>query len=418
MRRIAITLFASTLAAAGCANGTDFGGATCAATLSPTADTEQNRLAIQTAIGSAAAGSVICFNSGAYPLHDEIDVSTANIELRGPSSGAAAVLDFKGQMSGANGVSVVSADGFKITNLTVKNSPGDAVKVTQSKGVTFSGVTVTTDAGPNALNGAYGLYPVQCQNVLIDHCTVSYCSDAGIYVGQSQNVLVRNSEAFGNVAGIEIENTTDAEVVNNYSHDNTGGVLVFALPNLNMEGSARAKVHGNRILNNNGKNYGSQASPVHIVPSGTGVLVSSSKNNEVFDNDVNDNASAGIAIISYLISQMTWMDANYDPYPETNYVHDNRLSNNGTAPDGLAFQITLGVAAATGKPPGPVPDLVWDGLVDPMKTNTNNALTNCFQNNGSATYMDLGIDDMAKFHPSTDLGPVNCAHDPLPSINL
>ena len=40
------------------------------------------------------------------------------------------------------------------------------------------------------------LYPVQCKNVLIDGCVAIGASDAGIYVGQSQYVIVRNSKAY------------------------------------------------------------------------------------------------------------------------------------------------------------------------------------------------------------------------------
>ena len=41
----------------------------------------------------------------------------------------------------------------------------------------------------------------------IEHCIAIGASDAGIYVGQSNNIIVRNCEVFQNVAGIEIENS-------------------------------------------------------------------------------------------------------------------------------------------------------------------------------------------------------------------
>src|SRR3546814_1516361 len=69
--------------------------------------------------------------------------------------------------------------------------------------------------GPSTDNGAYGLYPVQVDNVLIEDSVVKGASDAGIYVGQSTNIIVRNNRAEGNVAGIEIENSTGADVYGN-----------------------------------------------------------------------------------------------------------------------------------------------------------------------------------------------------------
>jgi parallel beta-helix repeat protein len=69
-------------------------------------------------------------------------------------------------------------------------------------------VRVEWTNGPDENNGAYGLYPVQSSNVLIEESVVIGASDAGIYVGQSNNIIVRNSRVEFNVAGIEIENST------------------------------------------------------------------------------------------------------------------------------------------------------------------------------------------------------------------
>ena len=61
-------------------------------------------------------------------------------------------------------------------------------------------------------------------------------SDAGFYVGQSRNIIVRRNRAEGNVAGIEIENSIGADVYENTATGNTGGILVFNLPDLPMKG--------------------------------------------------------------------------------------------------------------------------------------------------------------------------------------
>ena len=95
------------------------------------------------------------------------------------------------------------------------------------------------------------MYPVQCQNVLIDGCEAIGASDAGIYVGQSHEIIVRNSRAYRNVAGIEIENSTMADVYNNIAEGNTGGILVFDLPGLIKKGGGNVRVYNNKIRNNN-----------------------------------------------------------------------------------------------------------------------------------------------------------------------
>ena len=44
-----------------------------------------------------------------------------------------------------------------------------------------------------------GLYPVRTRNVLIEDSVAIGASDAGIYVGQSRDVVVRNNRAEYNV---------------------------------------------------------------------------------------------------------------------------------------------------------------------------------------------------------------------------
>ncbi len=410
MSRLVISAIASF--AIGC--GPNAMDAMCTSTVSASGDPATNHTNIQNALSNAKAGDVVCLHAGSYSLKDELDLSVDNVEIRSMTDGMA-VLDFQGQQHGANGLSI-TGNGDKVSNITVKNSPGDAIRATQAMGISFVGVTVTWDDGAQTSNGAYGLYPVQSTNVLIDNCKVSYASDAGIYVGQSHDIVVKNSEAFGNVAGIEIENSTDAEVFDNDSHDNTGGILVFNLPNLMMQGGARSNVHDNKVHKNNGMNFAAMSSIVHIVPSGTGFLLMAAADNEIHNNTIQDNESTGIAVVSYFVAQQMFNDPNYNPYPEGNYVHDNQFSGNGQYPSGLANAIALAIGKTT------VTDMVWDGIVDTSKMNTDGKLTNCFHANldgsAAASYTNLGLDAMGKFHASTDLGMNDCMHPALPAVSF
>ena len=95
-------------------------------------------------------------------------------------------------------------------------------------------------------NGAYALYPVICENVLIEACEVLGASDAGIYVGQSKDVIIRNNRVYWNVAGIESENSENVAIYNNQAYNNTGGILVFDLPGLTRYGR-KIKVYDNEV---------------------------------------------------------------------------------------------------------------------------------------------------------------------------
>ena len=84
------------------------------------------------------------------------------------------------------------------------------LRVEDATDVHLHHIEVTWSEPESTDNGAYGLYPVLSRNVLMEFCEASNASDAGIYLGQSQNAIVRNNVARGNVAGIEIENSQAA----------------------------------------------------------------------------------------------------------------------------------------------------------------------------------------------------------------
>jgi hypothetical protein len=45
-------------------------------------------------------------------------------------------------------------------------------------------------------------------------------------------VVIRDSTAYGNVAGIEVENSASVEIFQNHIYDNSMGISVFLLPNM------------------------------------------------------------------------------------------------------------------------------------------------------------------------------------------
>src|SRR6185436_8691984 len=109
-------------------------------------------------------------------------------------------------------------------------------------------------------------YPVLSEDVLIEDCVAIGASDAGIYVGQSKNIIVRGSRAERNVAGIEIENSVGADVYGNVATQNTGGILVFNLPDLELKNGHGTRVFKNEVFENNHPNFAPQGNIVASVP--------------------------------------------------------------------------------------------------------------------------------------------------------
>jgi parallel beta-helix repeat protein len=384
---------------------------------SGTADsaTEDFQAKLQQQLLDAKPGSVIDIPAGHYHLNRGLSLRTDGITIRGAGMDKT-VLSFKGQVVGPEGL-LVNANDFTIENLALEDTKGDALKINQGKNITIRGVRVEWTDGPKTTNGAYGLYPVKTQNVLIENSTVIGASDAGIYVGQSNNIIVRNNRAEQNVAGIEIENSVNADVYGNTATKNTGGILVFNMPNLSQAGHS-TRVYKNTVLDNNTDNFAAKGAAVASVPRGSGVVINSNDKVEIFDNDVGDHKTANVIISSYFSTNYyntRGVAADYNPYPKGIYVYDNRFKNGGDAPDGMKLKmLKTAVYGMSGK----FPDVLWDGYVD-AKTLVNGLPPDgdriCIQGADGVLNAD-GPHDYK--NPTTDTKAYQCTLPKLPPVVL
>ncbi len=278
---------------------------------------------IQTQLILAEPGSVVELPEGTFTLTNTLSLEgKKKITIRGKGTDKT-ILSFKGQTDGAEGLRVSDGSDILLEGFTIQDAKGDAIKTMHITGITFHEVKVEWTGIPGAENGGYGLYPVQCENVLIDKCVAIGASDAGIYVGQSKDIVVKNSKAYHNVAGIEIENSLRAEVYDNEAVENTGGILVFDLPDLIQKKGGQVKVYRNNIHDNNYENFAPKGNIVATVPSGTGMLILATKDVEVYNNQITNNQSVGTGIISYFTTLKPIKDKLYDPYPSAISIHDN-----------------------------------------------------------------------------------------------
>ncbi|MBS0384034.1 MAG: right-handed parallel beta-helix repeat-containing protein, partial [Proteobacteria bacterium] len=305
-----------------------FAGAAEARTwnIQPNAEAEQQ---LQAAMIGARPGDTIAIGRGRFDLTQGLSLDVDRVTVRGAGQDRT-VLSFAGQRRGAEGL-LVTSNGVTLRDFAVEDAKGDAIKARDCQGITFHGVRVEWTHGPDSHNGAYGLYPVNCSDVLVEQSIVRGASDAGIYVGQSRNIIVRDNIAENNVAGIEIENCFNADVFNNVARHNTGGVLVFDLPDLQQHGGHAVRVFHNRIEDNNTPNFAAAGAIVGGVPAGTGVIVMANRDVVVFDNDIGGNGTANIIVTSYWT---TFADPNYNPLPRNVMIRNNRFGNTGFAPTG------------------------------------------------------------------------------------
>ena len=338
---------------------------------------------IQEALILANPGDIIRITEGLYELEDSLSIDVDGLTLEGDGINKT-ILSFKNQLSGAQGLSVTS-DRVTLQDFAVEDAKGDAIKVKGVNDISFIRVRTEWTNGPDELNGAYGLYPVESKNVLIDSCVAIGASDAGIYVGQSENIIVKNSRAEYNVAGIEIENSYYADVHNNHAENNTGGILVFDLPDLPQQGGHHVRVFKNKSINNNTDNFAPEGNIVGEVPRGTGIIIQANSHVEIFDNDIGGNDTINIAVVTYSYETN---DENYYPHPKNIQIHNNRFTKSGLNPDlqtGELAKILFELSE------GDMPDIFWDGLI-PMKQMIFGQPTQekiVLNENGDATFLTI-----------------------------
>ena len=317
-------------------------------TVNPGPDAQEQ---LQTALLDAKPGDVVALGAGTFAFTDGLSLDVDDVTLAGAGQGKT-VLSFAGQKGAGEGL-LITSDGVTVRDLTLQDSKGDGIKSKGADRISFLSLTVEWTGGPKETNRAYGVYPVASTNVLIDKVTVRGASDAGIYVGQSKNIIVRNSLAEFNVAGIEIENSTGADVFDNVATHNTGGILVFDLPGLPVMGGHSTRIFRNRVVDNDTPNFAPKGNIVASVPVGVGVMLMANRNVHVFENTISGNQTSAIMLISY---SRDFDDKTYNPLPRDIVVRDNKLGRNGWLP-GLPGGKML--AAATG---GSLPPILWDGV--------------------------------------------------------
>lgn len=374
---------------------------------------------LQEALIEIAPGGTVELAPGIYELTDGLSLDVPNVTVRGAGK-YRTVLSFKDQEAGSEGL-LVTSDGVRLEGFAVEDTRGDGIKVKDVDGIAMIGLRAEWTRGPHSENGAYGLYPVGSKNVLIDGCVAVAASDAGIYVGQSENIVIRNSTARDNVAGFEVENSYYADVYDNTAANNTGGFLIFDLPNLPQQGGHHVRLFRNISVDNNTPNFAPPGNIVASVPQGLGIMIMANRDVEVFENYIAGNQSVGVSIISY---PQEFDDEIYDPHPRAVHVRDNRFGRNGWDPKGAQAEQASAIAG------GPLPAIMWDGVMplayggEPVPPEDWIYITG----NGEADFINLNMaaiiaaqmagEENPVPQPLRDLAPHDISLDSLPPVEL
>ena len=377
------------------------------------------------AIESSPAGTEIVMPKGRFDMTNELVITKAGLKIKGQGMHKT-TLSFKKQKVGSQGI-FGSADSLTFEDFGIEDSTGNGLKVVSAHSPTFRRIRIAWTAGSRKENGAYALYPVMSHNVLIEECEISGASDAGIYVGQSKNIIVRNNRAFENVAGIEIENSTHADVYNNEVFNNSAGILIFNLPNLPVMGGRQTRVFANKAHDNNHPNFSSPGTIIHLVPSGLGIFVMANSEVEIFKNEIYDNNLTGVAIANYHISERKITDASYDPMPRHISIYENNFSE-GRFKLFSSNKMSAIIKLLTGFK---TPEIIYDGIDDgtyvgekPTEVDRLCIRKNTTREGAAVRFGNLHLDHKQSWRPwpggpaTTDLAPHDCSHATFPEIAL
>jgi len=362
----------------------------------------------------AEDSSTIRIPEGFYDLKTQLILDNKkNIRIQGEGMDKT-VLSFRNLKSGGEGVKIVG-NNITIEELSIEDAPGDGIKAQHTVGITFRKINVTWTNGDKSKNGTYAIYPVQCKHVLIDSCIASHSKDAGIYVGQSEDIVVKNSLAFGNVAGIEIENCDRAEVYGNTARDNAGGILVFNLPGLPKSDGRQTRIYNNDIVDNNHENFAiplgedPNGNTVTMIPPGSGVVLLAANEVEIFNNRILRNKTYGVAISSYQVTGFPAEAPNWSPYTSDVYLHDNSYDRGSFSLPDLSRELGQLVSLYNAHGWLKTQDIIYDGIWDESISSSieSNPMRICIQEAGMESlrftrfYLMEGEDNIASFSDSS-----------------
>lgn len=375
---------------------------------------------LQSQLIAAADGDTIQLPEGRFMFTKSLTLDNKkNIYIKGAGMDKT-ILSWKNQTEGAQGMLVSNSKNIVLEDFALEDAKGDLLKVNDTRGITLRRLRAEWTAGPKSENGAYALYPVLCKNVVMEECYAIGSSDAGIYVGQSDSVIIRNNKAYWNVAGIESENSRWVEIYGNEAYNNTGGLLVFDLPGLTQTGH-HTQVYNNHIHDNNLDNFAQKGNIVASVPPGSGMMILATRDLDVHDNKIIDNRTVGIAMISYelvvalnegeteqpgavggvqTVDNSFVYDTLYNAYPDRININKNTIENSHWFPSMKNDIGKLLVKESFMSPP----DVLWDGIPDPKIPKPRL----CVDDNGDIVFINLdAANEFAGL--SKDPAPFRCA---------
>ena len=181
-------------------------------------------------------------------------------------------------------------------------------------------------------NGEYAIFPVASTHGRLSHdLGATTRSDACLYVGEDDDVVVDHSMATDCQIGFEIENSRHVVMRKNVSRANTAGIIVDVINERLTTVCADNRVEDNLFDANNRPSSASPEDDTADLIPGIGIIVAGADRTTVAHNVVRGNTLAGLTLVDFCLDRAdvcAMPGLTIDPRPDDNRIVGNTFEGN------------------------------------------------------------------------------------------
>jgi nitrous oxidase accessory protein NosD len=298
---------------------------------------------IQAAVDQATPGTRILVEPGIYhepgPLR-AVTITKEGIQLIGLGrKGEAVVLEQTGAQQHGIWVSPANSTDPADDELPPCGASGQRLRGFQLRKFTvqgFDGFGVylacvdhfVIDHNTARLNGTYSIFPGRSSHGRITANVASDTrSDACIYVGQSERVLMAHNRASGCVIGLQVENSRRVVIRDNEAFDNTTGIIADVVDGRQVTTTSDNRITDNFVHDNNLPNAAPPDADTGMLTPGIGIIVDGADRTLVDHNRIEGHHLSAMTLVNFCVGR-TCPPPDIEPYPDGNRFVANRFANN------------------------------------------------------------------------------------------
>jgi nitrous oxidase accessory protein NosD len=305
---------------------------------------------IQAAVDAAPAGTTIVVLPGTY--HEPgtthaVTVTRNNIRLIARSTpGAPVILEqSEGQTDGiwVSPTDTVGTDDdekppcgpngtlvkkFRLRGFTVRGFSRFGVYLACVSGFRIS-KTISTD------NGEYAIFPVASRHGRLSRSEGARTrSDACLYVGEDEDVVVDHNLSTDCQIGFEIENSKHIVLRHNVARANSAGIIIDVINDRLTTECSDNRVEHNRFEANNRPSSALPGDDTADLQPGIGIIVAGADRTTIRRNIIQGNALAGLTVVDFCLTRAdvcATPGLPIDPRPDGNRIVGNTFTDNANA---------------------------------------------------------------------------------------